>query len=97
VLHPETESIVINPICPFTLSNRPLVVPGTERIELFVEETKRTRIILTVDGQETFDLEPGDRLTFTKAARKALLFVPERVAFYEVLRSKLNWSGGSDA
>jgi len=97
VLHPETESIVINPICPFTLSNRPLVVPGSERIELTVEEGRRTSVMLTVDGQETMPLEPGDRVVFTRAARKALIHVPERVAFYEVLRAKLNWSGGSDA
>lgn len=97
VLHPEIEAIIINPICPFTLSNRPLVIPGTERIDLRVEEGRRTSVILTVDGQETFSLETGDRVSFAKATRKALICIPERIAFYEVLRSKLNWSGGSDA
>ena len=97
VLHPEIEAMVINPICPFTLSHRPLVVPASERIDLTIEEGKRANVILTVDGQETLGLEPGDRVTFMKAQRKALICVPERVTFYEVLRSKLNWSGGSDA
>ncbi|MDA8410114.1 MAG: NAD(+)/NADH kinase [Treponema sp.] len=97
VLHPETDSIVINPICPFTLSHRPLVVPASERIELRVEEGRRTSVMLTVDGQETLLLEPHDRVLFSKAKRKALLHVPEHSSFYEVLRKKLNWSGGSDA
>lgn len=97
VLHPETDSLVINPICPFTLSHRPLVVPGTERIELTVAEGRRSSVMLTVDGQETLALEPRDRLSFSKAPRKALILVPERSTFYEVLRTKLNWSGGSDA
>jgi NAD+ kinase len=97
VLHPEMDCMVLNPICPFTLSNRPLVVPSNERIELLVDEGKRTNVILTVDGQETHDLEPGDRLFFSKALRKALIYTPERLAFYDLLKSKLNWSGGTDA
>ena len=97
VLHPETDSIVINPICPFTLSHRPLVVPASEKIELRVEEGRRTSVMLTVDGQEILPLEPHDRVFFTKARRKALLHVPERSSFYEVLRKKLNWSGGNNA
>ena len=97
VLHPETDSIIINPICPFTLSHRPLVVPASEKIELRVEEGRRTTVMLTVDGQETLPLEPHDRVVFSKAPRKALLHVPEHSSFYDVLRKKLNWSGGSDA
>jgi len=97
VLHPETDSIVINPICPFTLSHRPLVVPSSEKIELRVEEGRRTSVMLTVDGQETMPLESHDRITFVRAPRKALLHTPERSSFYEVLRKKLNWSGGNDA
>jgi NAD+ kinase len=97
VLHPEMDAMILNPICPFTLSNRPLVVPGMERIEVLVEEGKRTGVMLTVDGQETFDLQAGDKVTFTHAERRALIYTPERVGFYEVLREKLNWSGGPHA
>jgi len=97
ILHPEMDGMVLNPICPFTLSNRPIVLPGSERIDVLVEEGKRTGVMLTVDGQETFVLHSGDRISFTKAQRKALIYIPERLSFYEVLRSKLNWSGGSDA
>jgi len=96
-LHPEMEAMVLNPVCPFTLSNRPLIVPATETIEVLVEEGRRTEVILTVDGQETFPLHPGDRVRFTRAPFKALILASDRMTFYEVLRAKLAWSGGPDA
>ncbi len=97
VMHPEMDAMILNPICPFTLSNRPLVVPGSEKIEILVEEGKRTGVMLTVDGQETFILQAGDKISFTHAERRALIYTPERLGFYEVLREKLNWSGGPNA
>jgi NAD+ kinase len=97
VLQPEMDAMILNPICPFTLSNRALVVPGSERIDVLVEEGKRTGVMLTVDGQETFTLMPGDKVGFTHAPRRALIYTPERLGFYEVLREKLSWSGGPNA
>ncbi len=97
VLDPDMEAMVFTPICPFTLSNRPLVLPGGESLELYVERGQRERIILTVDGQEFYDLQEGDRVSFRRSAFKARLFRHERAAFFQVLRSKLNWSGGPDA
>jgi NAD+ kinase len=97
VLHPEMEAMVVNPVCPFTLSNRPLVVPATEAVEIAIEENKRTGAILTVDGQEIFTLRQGDRIRISGAPKKALIHVAEGFAFYELLRSKLAWSGGAGA
>ena len=97
ILDPDMEAMVFNPICPFTLSNRPLVVPGDETIEVQVEREQREKILLTVDGQDYFNLEEGDRVLYCKAAHKALLFCNARGSFYQVLRAKLNWSGGPDA
>ncbi len=97
VLHPEMDAMILNPVCPFTLSNRPLVVPGGERIDVVVEEGKRTAVMLTVDGQLTYDLHAADRVSFTHAERRALIYTPERYTFYEVLREKLSWSGGPNA
>lgn len=96
IVHPEMDAMILNPVCPFTLSNRPIVVPGSETIEILVGETKRTGIILTVDGQEVVGLEAGDRVSFVHAPRRALIYTPERQSFYEVLRNKLSWSGGAD-
>jgi NAD+ kinase len=97
VLHPEMEAMIVNPVCPFTLSNRPLVVPATEAVEVTMEESKRTGAMLTIDGQETFTLRWGDRIRVSGAAKKARIFVSPGFAFYELLRSKLAWSGGPDA
>ncbi len=97
VLHPEMDAMILNPICPFTLWNRPLVVPGSERIEVEIERGKRTGFMLTVDGQETIPLAPGDRVCFSRAAERVRIYSPPSRSFYEVLRTKLSWSGGPDA
>ena len=91
------EAMILNPICPLTLSNRPIVIPGSERIEIEVQERQRTDSILTIDGQNVFPLQPCDRVIFERAEEKALLIRSDKRTFYEVLRAKLNWSGGSDA
>ena len=97
VLHPEMDAMIINPVCPFTLSNRPLVVPACEVIEITMEEGRRTGAMLTVDGQETFTLRPGDRIRISGASKKARIHVMKGFAFYEHLRTKLAWSGGPAA
>jgi NAD+ kinase len=97
VLHPEMEAIIVNPVCPFTLSNRPLVVPAGEQIEITMEESRLTGAMLTVDGQETCTLKPGDRIRVSGAVRKARIHVTRDFAFYEHLRTKLAWSGGPAA
>ncbi|MFP4362283.1 MAG: NAD(+)/NADH kinase [Spirochaetia bacterium] len=94
ILNPEMAAMIINPICPFTLSNRPIVVPGEEEIHICIEEHQRTQVILTVDGQNAFPLQPLDVLKIENAAEQACIIRSDKRTFYEVLRSKLNWSGG---
>jgi NAD+ kinase len=93
ILHPEMEALILNPICPFTLSNRPIVVAGSEVIVVHIEKQQRTEIILTVDGQEVFPLKPGDKVVFMQADKKAHIVNSDKRNYYEVLRTKLNWSG----
>jgi NAD+ kinase len=97
VVHPEMEAMIVNPVCPFTLSNRPLVVPAYEAVEITMEEGRRTGAMLTIDGQETFTLRPGDRIRIFGAEKKARIHVTKDYAFYEHLRTKLAWSGGPAA
>lgn len=97
ILDPELEAIIINPICPFTLSNRPMVIPAHEQVIVDVEREQRSNILLTVDGQEVIQLEEGDRLIMRKAPFQASIIASDRKEFYKVLRTKLNWSGGPDA
>jgi NAD+ kinase len=97
VLHPEMEAMIVNPVCPFTLSNRPLVVPANEAVEITMEEGRRTGAMLTIDGQVTFTLRPGDRIRVSGAPKKARIHVTKGFEFYELLRTKLAWSGGPGA
>jgi NAD+ kinase len=97
ILHPEMEAIIINPICPFTLSHRPIVVHADEVITITLEPVQRTGIILTMDGQTVFPLEPEDVVSVRRSSESARIIRSNKRTFYEVLRSKLNWSGGPDA
>jgi NAD+ kinase len=97
ILDVDMSALVITPICPYTLANRTLVVEGSHTVEAEILPVQRTEIAVTVDGQVLTALCPGDLLLFTKAEEKALLIRSGRRNFFEVLRAKLNWSGGSDA
>jgi len=97
ILHPEMDAMILNPICPFTLSHRPLVMSADETIVVEVESQQRTGVIMTVDGQSDFPLIPGDRITVRPYGEKARIVRSNKRTFYEVLRSKLNWSGGHSA
>src|ERR1700678_2195365 len=90
IIHPALDAFVITPICPHMLTNRPLVVPDTARVELdFVEIGDP--VFLTLDGQIGFQLEPKDRVVITKSASKVQFVSPPRLTYYEILRSKLRW------
>ncbi len=94
ILHPEMDAMIINPICPFTLSHRPIVLPRDELVRITISKKQRTDVALTVDGQSLTRLEEGDSVVVRAAAEKAQIVRSDRRTFYEVLRSKLNWSGG---
>jgi NAD+ kinase len=94
ILDPEMEAIIVNPICPFSLSYRPVVLPGDEMIIVDVEMEQRSQVLLTIDGQVTQNLLPGDRIIIKKANFKAQIIASGRSIFYQALRNKLAWSGG---
>jgi NAD+ kinase len=90
ILDPEMEAVIINPICPFTLSNRPLVLPAADTVIIEVDSEQRSGVLLTLDGQETKPLEPGDRILIRRAPYSALLAEADRQGFYRALRTKLS-------
>ena len=94
IIDPEMDAVIINPICPFTLASRPIVVPSDERIVTLVEKEQRSAVILTVDGQLTEPLESGDRIIIRRSVNQLQLIASDRWAFYRALRTKLSWSGG---
>jgi len=90
IVHPAVEAILITPICPHTLSDRPVVVPDNSKIELrFSEHT--SEVVLTLDGQIGVQLEKGDRVSITRAAQRLKLIHPANKTYFEILRSKLKW------
>lgn len=97
ILDPEIEAFILNPICPFTLSNRPIVVSSNDVVFVNIEKEQRVDTLLSIDGQEVIPLEQGDNVIFEKSHSKTLLVRSDKRNFYEVLRSKLNWSGGTNA
>ncbi len=97
ILDVDLDALIINPICAFTLSNRPLVVTGDDVVRIVASEKQKTELSLTVDGQVLFPLVEGDEIIIEKSHSKALLIESTKRNYYEVIRDKLNWSGGMHA
>jgi len=93
ILDPEMEAMILNPICPFALSNRPFVLPSRQTLCVTVANEQRSGVLLTVDGQDTFKLECSDRILVRQAPYNALLISAGRQSYYSALRTKLFWSG----
>jgi NAD+ kinase len=90
LLHPSVEAIVVNPICPHSLGQRPLVVPDRARIDVQVQDAQG-EILLSLDGQSSYGLEAGDQVIIDRAAHRALLVKNPQLDFFAVLRAKLRW------
>jgi NAD+ kinase len=90
IIYPSMNAVVITPICPHTLSNRPLVVPDTAQIEI-VLRTPREEVALTLDGQVGLPLEANDRVRISKSRTTFNLVQPLNRNYFEVLRGKLKW------
>jgi NAD+ kinase len=92
IVHPHVDVIVVTPICPHTLTARPVVVSGTAAVTVQpiagVEDVR-----LTVDGQESFPLAVGERVVVRRAATRARLVRLKPPSFYSILRTKLAWGG----
>lgn len=90
IVHPAVESILITPICPHSLNDRPVVVPDVSTIEVCVEENADS-VFLSMDGQTGVPLQPGDRVRIMRAAERLKLIHPPSKSYFEILRNKLKW------
>jgi NAD+ kinase len=90
VIYPSMNAVVITPICPFTLSNRPLVVPDESTIEVRLM-TDKEDVALTLDGQVGFPLKAFDRIVIRKSKTTFNLVQPPNRNYFDVLRDKLKW------
>ncbi len=94
ILYPELEALVLAPICPHTLSDRPIVVRSSSTIEIRLIERPDTQAQVTCDGVTIGELAPGDRLIVTPAEAHVTLLHPRDHDYYRILRSKLRWGRG---
>src|SRR4030043_224777 len=90
IVHPSLHCIIITPICPHTLTNRPIMIPDDVEIRAMLK-TKQQEVILTLDGQQGFTLEFEDVVEVKKAEGRILLIKSPYRHYFEVLREKLKW------
>ncbi len=91
ILHPGLDAVVLVPVCPHTLSNRPLVIGGDSFIELVVKQGQENRVRVTLDGQLNFGLQQHDRIQIRKKEHPVRLLHPAGHDHFQILRAKLNW------
>jgi NAD+ kinase len=92
IIYPDLEAFVVTPICPYTLSNRPLVLPAHLTVTMAARQFAE-RPALTVDGQVSTDLRQDDLVRVQKAAAPLRLIQTGRNTFFETLQNKLDWRG----
>ena len=92
IVYPSLHCIIITPICPHTLTNRPIMIPDDVEIRATLK-TKQQEVILTLDGQQGFTLEFEDIVEVKKAEGHIFLIKSPYRHYFEVLREKLKWGG----
>ncbi|MFZ0820415.1 MAG: NAD(+)/NADH kinase [Candidatus Acidiferrales bacterium] len=90
IVYPKVAAFVVTPICPHTLTNRPLVIPDTSHVEISFRAGDEA-VFLTIDGQVGVELHRADKISITKATHPMRLVRPTRKTYFEILRSKLKW------
>ncbi|OQX28526.1 MAG: hypothetical protein B0D92_08415 [Spirochaeta sp. LUC14_002_19_P3] len=94
IMVPNMAAMILTPICPFSLSWRPMVIPDTDQIVIKPDPGQKVDIQIAVDGQESHPLEKHDRVIITGRQGGVKIIKSNKRGFYEVVRSKLGWSGG---
>jgi len=89
IVHPTLQAILITPICPHSLTSRPVVLPQASLLSIDIPEQKN--ISLVIDGQETMLLSAHDHIEITGADRVLRLVKSNKAGYFQLLRNKLNW------
>ena len=95
IVHPSLDAVVLVPVCPHTLSDRPIVVPSASVVEIELADRFESRAQVVCDGIVLCDLDPGVRLRIERAKVNATLLHPPGHDYYRILRSKLHWGRGT--
>jgi NAD+ kinase len=94
ILHPTLNALVLVPLNPHTLSNRPIVIDDSAEIEISFCQTKQINALVTCDHIEIPDVLISDKILIKKYPQPIRILHPEGHDFFQILRTKLNWSGG---
>jgi NAD+ kinase len=94
IIYPTMGAIVLTPICPHTLTNRPIVLPDELDIEVMLTAPDSKDIFLSLDGQEGFEISERDRICVRKSDTRVLLVQSPEKNYFDVLRNKLKWGEG---
>lgn len=92
ILHPGLDAVVLVPICPHTLSNRPIVISNESTIHIKLCKSRNVNARVSFDGQSNIDLQAGDHIVIKQQSHKLQLMHPESYDYYHILRNKLGWS-----
>jgi len=95
ILYPTMETFILTPICPFTLTNRPILIPESATILVKMGKESEETVTLTFDGQVGFELHYGDHLMISGSETKIHLLTPPDHSFFRILRTKLKWGGAT--
>lgn len=91
IVVPDSNDVfIVNPVCPHSLSSRPIVLPAGSSIKVRTL-TDMTNLLLTIDGQEAIEFSAGDELLFHKTDKKMKLILHPEKNYFSILREKLNW------
>lgn len=94
IIYPTMGAVVITPICPHMLTNRPIVLPDELDIEIGLNTPDSKDIYLTLDGQQGFEISERDRVCVRKSEERVLLVQSPDKNYFDVLRNKLKWGEG---
>lgn len=90
IVYPSMNAVVLTPVCPFTLTNRPIIVPDAAEIKLKLK-SKSEGVMLTLDGQVGYPMLTDDQVVIRKSATSFNLVQPPNRNYFDVLRNKLKW------
>jgi len=91
IVQPNVDAIIVNPIAPHTLTNRPIVIPSDAAVRVQPVMDGRDEVFVTFDGQTGFDLEAHDEVRVCRAEAPLRLLKPSTRSYFDVLRQKLKW------
>jgi NAD+ kinase len=92
IVQPVVDAIVLTPIAPHMLTNRPIVIPASSIVRVQPMMAERDELYVTFDGQAGYQLEAGDEVRISRAERRVRLLRPSPRSYFDVLRQKLKWN-----